>query len=202
MTLLATTIAAYAAAILVLPHFGPPLIAERRATMPLALTAHLAGGLVALAVGAWQLNATLRSRVIALHRWIGRIYVVAVLIGGVAALRMAVESQYGWVTHFGFGTLGTLWLFTTGRAYFAIRAKDQTTHRRWMIRSYALTYAAVTLRIYLPLGFMLGIPFPISYRVVAWLCWVPNLLLAEWWLTRTEGVSGEQLAVSGLAREG
>jgi hypothetical protein len=53
-------------------------------------------------------------------------------------------------------------------------------HRRWMIRSYALTLAAVTLRIYLPASMLLGIPFPVAYPAIAWLCWVPNLLVAQW----------------------
>jgi hypothetical protein len=68
MTVLAALIAAYAAAVLLVPGFGPPLVVARRTTIPAALTAHLSGGLVALAVGAWQMNARLRSRVIELHR--------------------------------------------------------------------------------------------------------------------------------------
>jgi hypothetical protein len=51
-----------------------------------------------------------------------------------------------------------------------------------MIRSYALTAAAITLRMYLPLSFALKIPFEIGYPAIAWLCWVPNLLVAELYL--------------------
>jgi uncharacterized membrane protein len=185
MTTLATLVAAYAAAVLLLPGFGPPFIAARRATMPLALMAHLGGGLVALAIGAWQMNARLRSRVIELHRWMGRTYVIAVLIGGMGALRMSFVSLEGWVTHLGFGLLALLWLFTTGRAYIAIRSHEQTRHRRWMIRSYSLTLAAVTLRIYLPLSLALGVPFANAYQAISWLCWVPNIILAEWLVRRT-----------------
>ena len=53
-----------------------------------------------------------------------------------------------------------------------------------MIRSYALTLAAVTLRIYLPGALALGVPYDLAYPPIAWLCWVPNLLVAEWWLLR------------------
>jgi uncharacterized membrane protein len=186
MTVLATLIAAYAAAVLLLPGFGPPFIIARRTTMPLAVVSHLGGGLVALAVGAWQMNARLRSRVIELHRWMGRTYVLGVGIGGLGALRMAVVSQHGWATHLGFGLLALLWLFTTARAYIAIRSHEEARHRRWMIRSYSLTLAAVTLRIYLPLSLALGIPFADAYRVISWLCWVPNIILAEWLARRTE----------------
>lgn len=186
MTVLATAVAAYAAAVMLLPAFGPPFVAVRRATMPFAVSAHLVGSLVALAVGAWQLNAWLRARVIALHRWMGRAYVVGVLVGGLGALRMAVVSEEGWITHVGFGLLAVAWLFTTGRGYVAIRSRDEALHRRWMIRSYSLTLAAVTLRIYLPLALASGISFTSAYQAISWLAWVPNLLFAEWWVRRTQ----------------
>jgi hypothetical protein len=52
-----------------------------------------------------------------------------------------------------------------------------------MIRSAALTLAAVTLRLYLPfLAMSMG--FELGYSLVAWLCWVPNILFAEWLLRR------------------
>jgi uncharacterized membrane protein len=186
MTVLATLVAAYAAAVLLLPRFGPPFIIARRTTMPLAVMAHLGGGLVALAVGAWQMNARLRARVIEFHRWMGRTYVAAVLIGGLGALRMSVVSAEGWVTHLGFGLLALLWLSTTARAYFAIRSHNEARHRAWMIRSYSLTLAAVTLRIYLPLSLAAGVPFANAYRAISWLCWVPNIILAEWLVRRMQ----------------
>ena len=49
-----------------------------------------------------------------------------------------------------------------------------------MIRSYAVTLAALTLRLYLPLSQAAGIEFVAAYQVISWLCWVPNLLFAEW----------------------
>ena len=52
-------------------------------------------------------------------------------------------------------------------------------HLRWMIRSFALTFAAVTLRLYLPFPPMMGFTFVEGYRAIAWLAWVPNLIAAE-----------------------
>ena len=49
-----------------------------------------------------------------------------------------------------------------------------------MVRSYALTLAAVTLRFYLPASLANGLPFEAVYAVIAWACWVPNLIVAEW----------------------
>ena len=57
-------------------------------------------------------------------------------------------------------------------------------HRVWMLRSFALTFAAVTLRLYLPIFPMLGLPLVEGYRVVSILCWVPNLILVELYLRR------------------
>ncbi len=55
-----------------------------------------------------------------------------------------------------------------------------------MVRSLALTFAAVSLRLGL-IGFpALGLlSYADGYRVSAWLCWIPNLLVAEWWLRRS-----------------
>ena len=191
MTVLALIIAAYALLVLLMPGSGPPFIAERRALVPIALSAHLAGGLTALAVGPWQLNGRLRNRALGSHRWMGRVYVIAVLVGGLGALGLASLSEAGFVTHVGFGLLAVLWLTATFQAYLRIRAGDQVGHREWMIRSFALTLAAVTLRVYIPLSQFLGIPFADAYQAIAWVCWVPNLVVAEWIVLRRRGDTGE-----------
>jgi len=57
-------------------------------------------------------------------------------------------------------------------------------HRAWMIRSFALTFAAVTLRLYLPLLLVVPVPFLTGYAAISFLCWVPNLMVAEAFLKR------------------
>jgi len=184
MTTLALIIAVYAIALLFVPAMRAPFLQERFATVPVAAYLHLAGAGIALAIGPFQLNTRLRNRFLQVHRWMGRTYVVSVLLGGVAAFALATMSQAGLPTHMGFGLLAILWLFATGNAYRHIRAGDRVSHRRWMIRSYALTFAAVTLRIYLPLSQMAGLPFDAAYQTISWLCWVPNLIVAEWIILR------------------
>ncbi len=76
------------------------------------------------------------------------------------------------------------WTGTTLAALQAALRRDLVAHRRWALRSFASAFAAVTLRLELPLAAMLGVPFATAYPLVAWLCWVPNLLVAEWWLAR------------------
>jgi uncharacterized membrane protein YozB (DUF420 family) len=67
---------------------------------------------------------------------------------------------------------------------FAITRGDRAAHRRWMYRSYALTFAGVTLRLYLPVAIFGPYGFAAAYAVIAWLCWAPNLFVAEWLLGR------------------
>jgi uncharacterized membrane protein len=162
----------------------PPFLQQRFLVMPLSAFAHLIASGIALAVGALQHNSHLRGRHLNLHRWLGRTYVIAVTMGGVAAFVLATESQAGLSTHVGFGLLAVLWVFATGMAYRYIRAGNQALHRRWMIRSYALTFAAVTLRVYLPLSMIAGLPFDAAYQTISWLAWVPNLIFAEWVILR------------------
>ncbi len=201
MTVLALAIAAYALALLLIPGLGPPFIAQRRVLMPVALGAHLVGGLTALAVGPWQMNSRLRAVALGRHRWMGRVYVIAVLVGGLGALGLAPISEGGFVAHVGFGMLAVVWLTATLQAYRRIRAGDQAGHREWMIRSFALTLAAVMLRLYLPLSGIVGIPFADAYQAVAWACWVPNLIVAEWLvLRRSRAESRTQPLISGWQR--
>jgi hypothetical protein len=189
MTVLALFIALYAIALLFVPAMRAPFLRDRFSTVPLAAFLHLAGSAVALAVGPFQLNTRLRHRFISAHRWMGRCYVVSVLLGGLAAFVLATMAQYGLPSQVGFGLLAVLWLTATGQGYRYIRARNRPLHRRWMIRSYALTFAAVMLRIYLPLSQVYGIPFEPAYQTIAWLCWVPNLIVAEWLILRQRSVA-------------
>jgi uncharacterized membrane protein len=142
---------------------------------------HVFASVFALALGPFQFWERLRSTRPALHRWTGRIYLgIGVLLGGLAGLSVAFNASGGPVARLGFACLAVAWLFSGFRAYQAIRARDVASHRRWMVRNFALTFAAVTLRLWLPGLVVSGVPFQIAYPLVAWLCWVPNLVLAEW----------------------
>jgi hypothetical protein len=146
------------------------------------LAIHVAGGATALLVGAFQFIPRLRAS--GVHRWSGRVYVVACLVGGLAGLALALGSTAGPTATAGFGGLAVAWLVTNALGWrFAVR-RDLVRHRRWMIRSWSLTLAAVTLRLYLPLLDPLGVPFLDGYRAISFLCWVPNLALAELYLAR------------------
>jgi uncharacterized membrane protein len=141
---------------------------------------HFLGGAIALLTGALQVNSRLRVRYLEWHRWTGRVYLVAVVVGGCAGFVLALDSSAGPVAQGGFALLAVAWVASTLRAYVLVRRGDVPAHRDWMVRSYALTLAAVTLRIYLPLSLAAGIHFTVAYPAIAWLCWLPNLVAAEW----------------------
>ncbi|MCD6050770.1 MAG: hypothetical protein K0Q55_2173 [Verrucomicrobia bacterium] len=140
---------------------------------------HVFFAAIALLVGPFQFFPAVRKRRV-IHRTLGYIYFGSVLVGGVAGLGMAVIAYGGLVSKVGFGALAVLWLFTAAKALFAIRSGSYDAHEVWAIRCFALTFAAVTLRIYLGVFFGLGVPFDAFYPALGWLCWVPNLLFAEW----------------------
>ena len=157
-----------------------PVMRATFETQRLGIYAHVFASVFALALGPFQFSARLRAKHRALHRWAGRLYLgVGVLVGGLAGLFMASHAFGGLLSRLGFTGLALGWLYTGSRAYLAIRSRDVVSHRRWMIRNFALTFAAVTLRLWLPASMASGIAFELAYPVIAWLCWVPNLVVAE-----------------------
>src|SRR5690606_17304137 len=141
---------------------------------------HVAMGGIAMLSGFTQFSKKLRARNLKLHRLFGKIYLIAVLLSGVAGFYVALNTYGGVPAQLGFVGLAIGWLVTTSMAYWRIRNKEIDAHERWMIRSYALTWAAVTLLIYLPtFEHGLNMNFNESYQIIAWLCWVPNLIVAE-----------------------
>ena len=148
------------------------------------LLVHIVGGVTALMLGPVQFLPRFRARRPGVHRVVGRAYLTGILLGGASGLFLAWLAFGGIISHLGFFALSVLWLATGAMALWEIRAGRVATHRRWMVRNVGLTLAAVTLRLWLPMLTSFGVEFADAYRTVAWLAWVPNLALAEWWLRR------------------
>jgi uncharacterized membrane protein len=160
---------------------------------------HVFGAALALLLGPFQFWRRLRASRPQLHRWTGRVYLaVGVGVGGVTGLLLAVNAYGGMWSRSGFAALALLWLATGVMALTSIRRGDVPAHRRWMMRNYALTLAAVLLRLYLPAAIVAGVDLALAYPLVAWLCWAPNLLLAEW-LVRRSAEAGARQSGSGFA---
>lgn len=159
------------------------VLADSFRARPWGIYPHAFFGLIALVLGPFQFLRSLLRRRPRLHRRLGKVYLIAALLTGISGLYMAVYSFGGAVTHYGFGAMALALLLTTTLAYRSIRAGRVAAHRAWVVRSYALLFSAVTLRIWLPIlvGLYAG-DFTSAYRWVAWLSWVPNLLAAEAYL--------------------
>lgn len=117
-----------------------------------------------------------------LHRIMGRVYVIIVLVfAAPSGFIMSLLANGGALSITAFTTLSILWWVTTYLAYkYAVRG-NLSRHSAFMFRSYALALSAITLRTWkfaFTNGLWEGNPMEI-YMVVAWLGWVPNLLIAE-----------------------
>lgn len=159
-------------------YFPEQLSIYTRYTLPLMV--HITGGILALASGPFQFLPRLRTKYPSIHRWVGRLYLVGILLGGTGGFFMAFHAWTGWRAGLSFGILAILWLLTGWMAYRTIRQGNVQAHRRWMIRNYALTFAAVQQRLLTSLLlFGFGMASADAYIIVAWLMWVPNLLVVE-----------------------
>ena len=117
-----------------------------------------------------------------LHRALGYAYVIILLCASApAGFVMSLYANGGIYSQIAFTTLSILWFAFTFIAFKKAKQKDFIAHRNFMIRSYALTLSALTLR-----AWKLGIvevfrPNPMDvYMIVAWLGWIPNFILAEY----------------------
>jgi Predicted membrane protein (DUF2306) len=144
---------------------------------PIPFYIHVILAPLALLIGTWQfLPSTRRSRY---HRYAGRVYVACCLVSAVAGFMIALTTATGVATGLGFAILAVLWFGITLRGFFAASQHHFAQHRQWMIRSYALTFAAVTLRVILAIGLIMGFSFAQTYVFAAWACWIINLAVAE-----------------------
>ncbi|MGP7961089.1 DUF2306 domain-containing protein [Sanguibacter sp. A247] len=178
-------------------YVGAPLVVQA------SFYLHIVTGALALVLGPAQFSRRLRVRSPRVHRVLGRGYFIAVGLASVTSLVIAPFNSAGLVGTFGFGALGVLWFVTGWRALAAIRRGDIKLHRSWMIRNYALSFAAPTLRLWLGLlivgqillanGEIEFAPiFDNAYAAVPFLCWIPNLVVAEW-LVRRRGLPAYRL---------
>lgn len=139
---------------------------------------HIVCGGIALLSGWPQFSSKLRQRKITLHQNMGKVYMIAVWMSALSGIYIGCYANGGVVAATGFVTLGIIWFYTTLKAYLHILQRNIAAHRQMMVYSYACTFAAVTLRIWLPLLSMATGDGATSYIIVSWLCWVPNIAVA------------------------
>jgi uncharacterized membrane protein YozB (DUF420 family) len=156
------------------------------------LVTHIFLGSIALLAGCLQLWPWLRQRNPVVHRWSGRVYMFSSVAAGLAVLTIAPVTALGTNQRVANTMLALLWIGTTVAGYRMARKRRYAEHREWMIRSFALCFSIVVNRLWTVLFTSLLIPADADFATVAqsagaaaWLSWVVNLLVAEWWLQRT-----------------
>ena len=186
MVLMGAAIGIYALGYFYIPEIGDPEFKSRFDSIPWSARMHIIPGGLALIIGSFQFHPGIRNRWTSIHRYLGGAYVAFVLLGAIGGLVLAWYAPQSHATRLGFGSLAVVWFYSGCMAFIAIRAGDVALHRQWMIRSYALTLAAVSLRIQLPIyqGAM-NLSFNEGYAIVAWFSWIPNLIIAEWFINQT-----------------
>ena len=142
---------------------------------------HIYVSVFSLIAGLTQFSSTIQNKYKQLHRIFGYGYVVVILfLAAPSGFIISLYANGGWKAQSSFALLALLWWLTTYYALIEAKKKNWKKHEFWMIRSYALTLSAVTLRswkvILVPI--MEAPPMEL-YRIVAWLSWTLNLCVAE-----------------------
>ncbi|CAD7805416.1 hypothetical protein CHRY9390_01363 [Chryseobacterium aquaeductus] len=120
------------------------------------------------------------------HRNAGKIYIFLILLLAVpSGIYMGIFANGGFLSKLSFFILGCLWWFTTFKAYQLARHKKFSEHKQWMWRSFALAVSAITLRMWKVFIVYLFHPNPMDvYQIIAWLGWIPNILLIEYLIAK------------------
>jgi hypothetical protein len=155
----------------------------------LSFYTHIILGGLALLVGWTQFNHKIRKSNMPLHRKIGIMYIIAVLLSSLSGFHIAFYATAGLFATLGFITLSIIWFYTTLMAFLHVKRRQLLLHSNMITYSYACCFAAVTLRFWLPfLNALLG-NFETAYIVVAWWCWIPNLTIAHFLIKKSTKVT-------------
>ncbi len=149
-------------------------------TIPWAGYCHIVAGSFALILGAFQMSSRLRRQKPSVHRMIGNAYVACVMISTVGAITGLPYSQAPLSAICGFWLLAIVWPIVTLAGYPRGEKYDFHRHGTLMSYSYALTCAAITLRLYLIPMLVCGVPFKTAYPIAAWAGGLGNVVIV--WL--------------------
>ena len=124
---------------------------------PLLLLLHVSGGIVALICGLFQFLPQLRQSRPKLHRATGTMYAAGTVVAGLSGFPLSflfytatAQNTRGHLipAAVGFAALSLVWPCLTVIAFARARQQRFVEHSAWMLRSYSLTAAAITTRIF------------------------------------------------------
>jgi hypothetical protein len=146
-----------------------------------AYYAHIFVGGIVLVAGFFQFSESIRIKYTRIHRSTGYVYIFGILFfAAPGGMVMAFFIDRGPIVLASFIVQCMLWFHFTSMGFRKVLVLQFDEHEKWIMRSYALTLAAITLRMYIFVGsYWMDLSNPTAYGVFAWLSWVPNLVLAE-----------------------
>ena len=150
----------------------------------IAFFTHVYTSILVLIFGITQFSKLIRKKLPKTHQNLGKLYVFLILtISSPSGLIMAFYANGGFFSKISFSIQAVLWFLFTYKAYKYIKAKDWINHQKFMFRSYALTLSAISLRLFKwIIVSTLELPPMDTYKIVAWLGWVFNIVLVELYL--------------------
>lgn len=157
---------------------------------PVLTFLHIVPGGIFLVLAPFQFSARIRGRHIRFHRWSGRVIVLAALLAGLSALLLAAPFAFtGPAASSAVISFGALFLVAVIRGFVAIRHRDVTRHREWMIRAFAIGIGVATVRVVGSVLFVMTRAEPFEIIGLSfWIGWMLSLAAAELWIRRTRPV--------------
>jgi uncharacterized membrane protein YozB (DUF420 family) len=141
---------------------------------------HILLAIISLLTGPLGVIKKIRVKSIKFHRWNGRLYVLSILMNFIPGVYVSFFATGGWPSTIGFLILNTLWLGTTLLGYWYIKRQKVIQHRQWIIRSFFLSFANMTIYIIVAIAhYAMNFPYGNAYTIAVWLCWILNLFIAE-----------------------
>ena len=143
---------------------------------------HVYSAIFVLLAGFTQFNAKILTQYPSLHRVLGYLYAgFVLLLAAPSGIYIGWFANGGLIAKTSFIILGISWFWFTMSAMRLIIERKIKAHKNMMYRSFALATSAITLRLWKVILVYLFHPAPMDvYQIIAWLGWIPNLLIAEW----------------------
>lgn len=144
------------------------------------LYVHIVSGGIAILIGWVQFNRNLLKNRVNWHRNIGKMYVISALWCSLSGFYIGFYATGGWLAALGFIVVSCIYFYTTLKGFLYIRNRQLIPHQNYMTYSYATCLAAVSLRVFVPLSSLITDDYILSYTIIAWAAWIPNLIIAYW----------------------
>jgi len=147
-----------------------------------AFFTHVYTSIFVLVFGLTQFSTWIRTNYPIVHKMAGKLYVLLILgFAAPSGFVMGIYGNGGFYAKLSFCLLAVLWFYFTLMAFLKIKKKQVSAHQNFMILSYALTLSAISLRLFKwIIVHTIALPPMDTYRIVVWLGWLFNLVVAFW----------------------